>query len=110
MQFILTVLICVSERKRERDRRRERENRAYLVFYKINRLSWCNASFGASHLLACTFDLFLSSTCMQLQCGCFDETVCVIAYISKNKCNRKYAYYQSRDSDDSDSNNNLQWL
>lgn len=57
MQFILTVLICVRERKRERPT--ERENGAYLVFYKINRLSWYNASFGASDLLACTFDLFL---------------------------------------------------
>lgn len=57
MQFILTVLICVSEKESEGER--ERENGAYLVFYKLNRLSWYNVSFGASEALACTFDLFL---------------------------------------------------
>ncbi len=65
MQFILTMLICVSEKESEG----ERENVAYLVFYKINHLSWYNVSFGASEELACTFDLFLWSTRMQLQCG-----------------------------------------
>jgi len=72
MQFILTMLICVSEKERQRERERERERRerererergkegeAYLVFYKLNHLSWYNVSFGASEELACTFDLFL---------------------------------------------------
>lgn len=100
--------LCQGEK--ERDRRGERENGAYLVFYKINRLSWYNASFGASDLLACTFDLFLWSTCMQLLCGCYEKKNSMwfsMKKISKNSCNSKYVYSQLRETDESDSNSNL---